>query len=162
MPKKGAPTTTATTELVEQGVPYALHKYEKSATVHFYGREIADSLGIDPARVFETLIALTDGEPISVVVPTSSMLNVAALAAAVGASTGEITSVEQAEKISGFEVTAVSPIGQRKKLTTVVDITALDFPTIYISAGLRGYAVEVSADDLIRITEARTAPVSWT
>ncbi|MEI8083181.1 MAG: YbaK/EbsC family protein [Actinomycetes bacterium] len=162
MPKKGAPTTTATTQLVEQGVPYALHKYQKTDTVHFYGREIADSLGIDPARVFETLITLVDGEAICVVVPTSSMLNVAALAAAIGASAGEISGVEKAEKISGFEVTAISPLGQRKQLTTIVDISALGFPTVYISAGLRGYAVELSPDDLVRMTEARTAPISWT
>lgn len=160
MAKKRAPTTRTTEQLVDQEVPYALHQYQTGDTVHFYGREIADSLGIDPARVFEALITSVQGKHLTVVVPTSSMLDLPALAAAVGSEHGKIVSVKKAEKISGFAVTGISPIGLREPLPTIVDISALDFPTVFISAGQRGYAVELSPDDLVRLTNARTAPIA--
>ena len=159
MAKKGTVTTRATTLLAEEGIPYAVHQYDYEGGTHFYGREAADALGIDPARVFECLITQAEEDPLVAVTPVSTMLNLTALSASVGARTAAMLSPEQAEKTSGYEINAISPVGQRKQLTTVVDISALDFHTIFVSAGVRGFLVELAPEDLLRLMGARTAPI---
>lgn len=160
MAEKEGTTTSATAALADENVPYAIHHYEQDENTESYGREAAESMGVDPRRVFKTLVAKADGSPVIAVVPVSALLDLRALAAAVGASSATIADPTKAEKITGYKIGGISPIGQRKPRTTIVDSSALDFPTIYVSAGKRGCDLELAPDDLIRLTRARTAPVS--
>jgi Cys-tRNA(Pro)/Cys-tRNA(Cys) deacylase len=159
-PKPGRGGTPATVALAAAGVSYALHPYEHDPAAASYGLEAAEALGVPPARVFKTLLTTVDDRLTVAVVPVSAQLDLKALAAAVGGKRAQMADPAQAEKATGYVVGGISPLGQRKPLPTVVDITALDFTSVFVSAGRRGLDVELPPDDLVRLTAARTAPIA--
>jgi Cys-tRNA(Pro)/Cys-tRNA(Cys) deacylase len=109
--------------------------------------------------VFKTLVARVDGALTVAVVPVSTTLDLKALAAAVGGRKAVMADPADAERTTGYVLGGISPLGQRKALPTVVDESALTFPTIMVSAGKRGLQVELPPAELVRLTRARTAPV---
>ena len=117
-------------------------------------------MGVDPARVFKTLLAEVDGTLTVVVVPVSASLDLKALAAAVGGKRARMSDPRAAERATGYVAGGISPLGQRKRLPTVIDESAEGFETIYCSAGRRGLEVELAPADLVRLTGARLAPIS--
>jgi Cys-tRNA(Pro)/Cys-tRNA(Cys) deacylase len=142
-------------------VPYELHPYEPAGAGAgaAYGLEAADALGLDPGRVFKTLVARVDGRLTVAVVPVSGNLDLKALAAAVGAKKAAMAEPADAERATGYVVGGISPIGGRARLPVVVDHSALALPEVYVSAGRRGLQVSLSPEDLVRVTGATTAPV---
>ena len=116
-------------------------------------------LGFDPRRVFKTLLADVDGDLVVAVVPVSGQLDLKALAAAVGGKKAALADPERAEKVTGYVVGGISPIGQKKDLPTVVDITLMDFSSVLVSGGRRGLDVEIMPDHLVRLANARVAPI---
>lgn len=140
---------------------HRLHDYPH-APGGAYGLEAADQLGLDPSRVFKTLVAVVDGILTVGVVPVSAKLDLKALAAAVGDKRAAMADVAAAERATGYVVGGISPLGQRRRLPTVVDSGALDFPTMYCSAGRRGLEVELAPAELARLTGARFAPIAGT
>ncbi|MEZ5115614.1 MAG: Cys-tRNA(Pro) deacylase [Candidatus Nanopelagicales bacterium] len=157
---KGSAGTPATVALTRAGVRYALRAYEHDPAATSYGLEAAHALGVDPARVFKTLVASVDGRLTVAVVPVSGQLDLKALAAAVGAKRAVMADVPDAERATGYVVGGISPLGQRTTLPTVVDVTALEFETVLVSAGRRGLDVELAPADLVALTSARTAPIA--
>lgn len=151
--------TPATTLLVKAGVAHRLHAYEHGAGAA-YGPEAARVLGLDPARVFKTLVAEVDGALTVAVVPVAAQLDLKALAAAVGGKRARMADVAAAERATGYVAGGISPLGQRKRLPTVLDVGASAFPTLFCSAGRRGLEVELAPDDLARLTGARFAPIA--
>jgi Cys-tRNA(Pro)/Cys-tRNA(Cys) deacylase len=117
-------------------------------------------LGVQPERVFKTLVADVDGQLVVAVVPVSGQLDLKALASTLGAKKAAIAEPALAERSSGYVVGGISPIGQRKRLTTVVDESAMGHPTVYVSAGRRGTDLELAPADLVAATSAQVAPVS--
>jgi Cys-tRNA(Pro)/Cys-tRNA(Cys) deacylase len=109
--------------------------------------------------VFKTLVADVEGQMVVGVLPVSSQLSLKALAAAVGGKRAIMAEAKAAERTTGYVVGGISPVGQRKQLPTVVDASAVDHSTIYVSGGRRGVDIEVSPQDLIAVTRARTAPI---
>ena len=109
--------------------------------------------------MFKTLVADVDGQLVVACVPVSSQLSLKALAAAVGSKRALMADAKVAEKTTGYVVGGISPIGQRKSLPTIVDASALDHSTIYVSGGRRGLDIELKPGDLITLTKARTAPI---
>ena len=152
--------TPATSTLARLGIPYALHTYEHDPRVEQYGEEAAQELGVDPHRVFKTLVADVDGDPIVAVVPVSTKLDLKALAAAVGGKRAVMADPEQAERITGYPVGGISPLGQRTELPTVLDTSAMDHESILVSAGRRGMDLEIMGTHLIAALNARTAPIA--
>jgi Cys-tRNA(Pro)/Cys-tRNA(Cys) deacylase len=150
--------TPATTLLDRQRVSYRLHTYPHQAG-EAYGPEAARALGLDPARVFKTLVAEVDGELTVGVLPVTGLLDLKALAAAVGGRKAAMADPADAERATGYVRGGISPLGQRKALPTVVDESALAFPTVMVSAGRRGLQVELPPAELVRLTRARTAPI---
>ncbi len=138
---------------------HTLHTYEHGSGAA-YGPEAAEVLGQDPARVFKTLVAEVDGTLTVGVVPVSSMLDLKALAAAVGGKRAKMAEISDAERATGYVAGGISPLGQRKRLATVVDASAQEFPTMFCSAGRRGLEVELAPADLARLTGARFAPIA--
>jgi Cys-tRNA(Pro)/Cys-tRNA(Cys) deacylase len=122
--------------------------------------EAAQALGLDPAQVFKTLLADVDGALTVAVVPVDRSLDLKALAAAVGGKRAVMAEPAAAERATGYVVGGISPLGQRRRLPTVVDVSALEWATVLVSAGRRGLDVELSPGDLVRMTSAVTAPVS--
>lgn len=161
--------TPALAVLRAAGVPHEVHTYD--AAGGSYGDEAARvmgaRLGIDPDRVFKTLVLATTRPPSGsrtslavAILPVTAMLDLKAAATALGCGKASLAPVETAEKTTGYVVGGVSPLGQKRSLSTVVDRSALTHPTILCSAGRRGWEIELAPADLIALTRATTAPVA--
>ncbi|MEV0095654.1 Cys-tRNA(Pro) deacylase [Streptomyces sp. NPDC050738] len=158
-PKKQSGGTPATVALTASGTPYTLHAYEHDPSAPSYGEEAAEALGVTPDRVFKTLLADVDGELTVAMVPVSGSLDLKALATAVGGKRATMADPAAAERSTGYVLGGISPLGQRKKLRTVLDASASAHTTICISAGRRGLEVELSPGDLTTLTAAVLAPI---
>ena len=146
--------TPATVALDRAGVEYTLHPYEHDPRASSYGEEAAQALGVDPARVFKTLLASLDGRLVVGVVPVSGRLDLKALARTLGGSKAVMAEVAAAERATGYVAGGISPVGQKRRLATVVDASALDHATVLVSAGRRGLDLELAPADLVAITGA--------
>ncbi len=155
----GAPTP-AVAALVRAKVAHTLHHYEHDPRATAFGDEAVAALSLDPRRVFKTLVAEVDGSLVVGVVPVAAHLDLKALAAAVGGKRAAMAAVEAAERSSGYVAGGISPLGQRKALPTVVDTSATEYPTVFVSAGRRGLQVELAPADLITVARASTAPIA--
>lgn len=163
MAKKSRPGggTPATVALTKAGVPFTLHAYAHDPSSELsYGQEAAAALGTSADRVFKTLVAEVDGTLTVAVVPVSASLDLKALAAAVGGKHAAMADPAAAERTTGYVRGGISPLGQRKALPTVLDGSALDFETVFVSAGRRGLELEVAPGALAALTSASTAPLA--
>jgi Cys-tRNA(Pro)/Cys-tRNA(Cys) deacylase len=152
--------TPATAALAAAGVPFTLHPYSHDPSAPSYGLEAAQVLGIDPARVFKTLMVEIDGRLAVGVVPVSGSLDLKAFAAALGSKKAAMANPAAAERRTGYVLGGISPLGQRLPSPTVIDDTALGLDTILVSGGRRGLDVELAPGDLVLLTKAITAPIS--
>jgi Cys-tRNA(Pro)/Cys-tRNA(Cys) deacylase len=153
--------TPALVALDAAGVPHTAHAYEHDpASDVGYGMEAAQVLGIPAEQVFKTLMAAVDGELTVAVVPVTGMLDLKALAHAVGGKRAVMADKADAERVTGYVLGGISPLGQRTAHPTVVDETAELFDTVFVSGGRRGLDVELAPADLIRLTGAVVAPIS--
>ena len=155
----GAGGTPATVALTAAGVAYTLHTYAHDPASPSYGEEAAQALGVSPDRVFKTLVADVDGELTVAVVPVAGSLDLKALAAAVGGKRATMADPVAAERTTGYVRGGISPLGQRKRLRTVLDASAEAHATICVSAGRRGLEVELSPKDLATLTTAELAAI---
>ncbi|WP_330267564.1 Cys-tRNA(Pro) deacylase [Streptomyces griseorubiginosus] len=165
MPKKAKKQqqsggTPATVALTAAGVPFTVHAYDHDPSHPSYGEEAAEAMGVTPDRVFKTLVADVDGTLTVAVVPVAGSLDLKALATAVSGKRAAMADPTLAERTTGYVRGGISPLGQRKKLPTVLDASASAHPTICVSAGRRGLEVELSPTDLARLTDATLAPVA--
>jgi len=151
--------TPATTLLDAQRVPYQVHNYPHRSG-EAYGPEAARALGLDPARVFKTLVAEVDGGLTVGVLPVTGSLDLKALASAVGGKRAAMAEVKAAERATGYVAGGISPLGQKKRLRVVLDVSATGFDTVYCSGGRRGMEVELAPADLVRLTGATVAPIT--
>ncbi len=151
--------TPATALLTETGVEHSLHPYQHDPHAASFGLEAAQALGLDPARVFKTLLAEADGRLVVAVVPVTGELDLKALARTVGAARARMADPVDAERSSGYVRGGISPLGQRRRLRTVVDASAFDHDRVYVSAGRRGLDVGLAPTDLVRLTDGVVAPV---
>lgn len=152
--------TPATVALTRAGVPFIVHSYAHGEGERHYGEEAAAALGVDPSRIFKTLLADLGGELVVAVVPVSASLDLKALASALGAKKAAMADPAAATRSTGYVLGGISPVGQRTRLRTVVDASAAGFDTVYVSAGKRGLQVELAPADLIRVTGALAEPVA--
>ncbi|AWE49787.1 Cys-tRNA(Pro) deacylase [Streptomyces nigra] len=151
--------TPATVALTAAGVAYTVHSYDHDPAHPSYGEEAAQAMGVSPDRVFKTLVADVDGALTVAVVPVAGQLDLKALAAAVGGKRAAMADPALAERTTGYVRGGISPLGQRKRLRTVLDASASDHDTICVSAGRRGLEVELAPADLAALTGAVLAPV---
>ena len=159
--------TRALDELRRAGVAHTVHEYEppepsgraRDARPR-YGEAAAAALGVDPRRIHKTLVASLDGRLVVAVVPVAAELDLKALAAALDGRKAAMADPSEAERATGYVRGGISPLGQRRRLPTVIDVAALDWPTIHVSAGRRGLQVELAPADLVRLTGAVTVPVA--
>ncbi|WP_416477904.1 Cys-tRNA(Pro) deacylase [Streptomyces sp. LKA04] len=152
--------TPATVALAAAGVAFTVHAYEHDSAHPSYGEEAAEAMGVSPDRVFKTLVADVDGALTVAVVPVAGRLDLKALAAAVGGKRAAMADPALAERTTGYVRGGISPLGQRKRLATVLDASASEHATICVSAGRRGLEVELAPADLAGLTGAVLAPVA--
>jgi Cys-tRNA(Pro)/Cys-tRNA(Cys) deacylase len=151
--------TPATALLAKQKVTHRVHTYDHGAG-QAYGPEAAERLGLDPERVFKTLVAEVDGTLTVGVVPVSATLDLKALAGAVGGKRARMADVAAAERATGYVAGGISPLGQRKRLPTVIDTSAQRWETVFCSGGRRGLEIELAPADLVRLCGATVAPIA--
>ncbi|WP_225831270.1 Cys-tRNA(Pro) deacylase [Streptomyces sp. NK08204] len=151
--------TPATVALTAAGVDFTVHAYDHDPAHPSYGEEAAEAMGVSPDRVFKTLVADVDGALVVGVVPVAGSLDLKALAAAVGGKRATMADPTLAERTTGYVRGGISPLGQRKKLRTVLDDSADQHKTICVSAGRRGLEVELAPADLAGLTDAVLAPI---
>ncbi len=152
--------TPATVALSKAKVEFTTHGYEHDPAAKSYGLEAAEALGLAPEQVFKTLLVEVDGKLTVGVVPVDKQLDLKAIAAAAGGKKAVMADPAAAERTTGYVVGGISPIGQKRALPTVVDATATDHDTVYVSGGRRGLDIGLAPKDLITITNARTAPIT--
>ncbi len=152
--------TPATVALTAAGIPFTVHAYDHDPAAASYGLEAAEALGVEPDRVFKTLLADTELGLVVGVVPVTGMLDLKALAAAVGAKRATMADPAVAERKTGYVVGGISPIGQKTRLRTVLDETAQLWDTVFVSGGKRGMDVELSPTDLLAVTAGELAAIA--
>lgn len=157
MAGKGTPATAV---LVKQRIAHELHTYDHDPKHESYGLEAAEALGVEPARVFKTLVADVDGKLTVGVVPVTGQLDLKALAAAVGGKRAKLAEAAAAQRATGYVLGGISPLGQRSRLPVVIDVSAQEFGTIFCSGGRRGLELELAPADLVRLTSATVAPIA--
>jgi Cys-tRNA(Pro)/Cys-tRNA(Cys) deacylase len=153
--------TPATRAASAAGIRHAVHEYRHDPAARSYGLEAAEALGLPPARVLKTLVVRLDGDDLAVCcVPVDAELDLKAAAAAAGAKRAELADARDAERATGYVVGGISPLGERRRLATVVHAEALEHETVYVSAGRRGLELELAPADLVRLTDAVTAAIA--
>jgi len=158
---KGA--TPAMVMLERSGIEFAVHAFDHDLVDSQelgYGRAAAHALGVDESQVFKTLLAQSEKSAVVAIVPVSAQLSLKALALVLGVKRCEMVPANDAQRITGYVVGGISPFGQKKKLFTVIDESALDLPTIFVSGGRRGLDIEVVPADLVRVLEAKTGALA--
>jgi len=158
---KGA--TPAMVMLERRGIEFAVHAFDHDlvdAEELGYGRAAAHALGVDESRVFKTLLAQSEKSAVVAIVPVSSQLSLKALAQVLGVKRCEMVSANDAQRITGYVVGGISPFGQKKKLLTVVDESAIDLSTMFVSGGRRGLDIEVAPSELIRVLDALSGAIA--
>jgi Cys-tRNA(Pro)/Cys-tRNA(Cys) deacylase len=152
--------TPATVLLGRYKIEHRLHSYHHDPRTESYGAEAAAALGVDPCRCFKTLVATVDGALAVAVVPVTGSLDLKALAGAMDGKRAAMADPAAAERTTGYVRGGISPLGQRKRLPTVVDASAQAHETVYVSAGRRGLEIELAPGDLVRLTDATVAPIA--
>ena len=142
------------------GIPFTLHEYQHDPRAESYGLEAAEALRLDVERVFKTLVAAPEGKGLWIaVVPVAGLLDLKALAQAAGSKRAVMADPKAAERATGYVLGGISPLGQRQRLSTVVDSSALQFPSIFVSAGRRGLEIELAPADLVALCAATVAVI---
>ncbi len=143
-------------------IAFSVHEYDHDPDAGSYGLEAATALGIEAQRVFKTLLVSLQGGNARLavgIVPVNSQLDLKALAAAAGAKKASMADPKQAERVSGYVVGGISPLGQKKRLPTFIDASAIDFKTVFVSAGRRGLEIELAPQDLQSLCQAGLANI---
>ncbi len=142
-------------------IVFKIHEYIHEASSSSYGAEAAEKLGIPEDQVFKTLVVSLDNKTLAVgIVPISAKLNLKRIAKAAGAKKAEMADRSAVERSTGYVLGGVSPLGQKKRLKTVIDSSASQYPTIYVSAGRRGLEIELMPEDLANLTNAAFAEIT--
>jgi Cys-tRNA(Pro)/Cys-tRNA(Cys) deacylase len=152
--------TPATKALERAKVSFTTHAYEHDPKHESFGLEAAERLGLEPATVFKTLVADVDGKLTVAIVPVEHQLDLKALASARKAKKAQMADVKLAERATGYVAGGISPLGQKKALPTVIDVSARRHATIHVSGGRRGFEIELAPDDLAALTRASFAPIA--
>lgn len=153
--------TPAIVLLNRMGVVHEVLSYRHDPGVDSYGREAVELLGLDARAVFKTLVVDVEGVGLCcAVVPVQGMLDLKAMADAVGGRKARLAEQAEAERATGYLVGGISPIAQKKRLRLVLDASATSMDKIYVSAGRRGLEVAIAPTDLLRVASGTTSPIS--
>ncbi len=141
----------------QAGITYTIHEYRHDPSHSSYGLEAAEKMGVEPARVFKTLIVATETRELLVGI---AQLNMKQIAKAAGAKKAAMAAAADVQRSSGYVLGGVSPLGQKKPLRTFIDVSAQQFQSIFTSAGRRGLEIELSAADLAATTRGSFASIA--
>jgi Cys-tRNA(Pro)/Cys-tRNA(Cys) deacylase len=153
--------TPATVVLTREKVPHTLHPYEVATPdAPHYGVLVAQALGVAPEHLFKTLVTEVDGALTVAVVPVTGEVDLKALAGAAGGKRAILADRAVAERVTGYVRGGISPLGQRRRLPTVIDASVRSLDLMYVSAGRRGLQVSLAPGDLVRLTGATVSAIA--
>ncbi|MCW5720198.1 MAG: Cys-tRNA(Pro) deacylase [Devosia sp.] len=150
-------TTPATAALTKAGIPFALAQYDYDPNAERVGLQAAEAMGVSPAEVFKTLMAELDGKPVCAIVPSDEEVNMKKLAAALGGKSAQMMRPADAERLTGYKVGGISPLGQRKPVPTALDELATLYDEIFLNGGQRGLQIRIKPADLVKALDCVTA-----
>ncbi|TNC11329.1 Cys-tRNA(Pro) deacylase [Methylobacterium terricola] len=153
-------TTRATQALTRAGIPHGVHAYDYDPEATRIGLQAAEAMGVSPGEVFKTLMAAVDGKPVCVLVPSDREVSLKKLAAAFSGKSAAMMRPAEAERLTGYHVGGISPLGQKRAVPTLVDAAALAHSEIFVNGGQRGLQVRLKPGDLVRVLQARTEAVT--
>ena len=151
--------TRATKALEQAGVAFTVHSYDYDPGADKVGLQAAEALGEPPQRVLKTLMALVDGKPVCVIVPSDHEVSMKKLAAAFGGKSAQMMKPPEAERLTGYKVGGISPFGQMRRIATALEEQALAHELVYLNGGQRGLQLRMRPADLVSALNAVTAPV---
>nr|CAA6800266.1 MAG: Cys-tRNA(Pro) deacylase YbaK [uncultured Thiotrichaceae bacterium] len=154
--------TPAINLLKKSAIPFHIHEYKHDPQSGAYGLEAIEALQLEPVRVFKTLLVMLDGNARCLgvaIIPAAEKLDLKAVAKAMGAKKAEMADPAQAERMTGYLVGGISPLGQKRLLPTIVDESALRFDSVFVSGGRRGLEIELEPEGLVKLCKAHVASV---
>ena len=157
---RGDGGTPATVVLAAAGIAFTAHAYAHDPAAPSYGLEAAEALGVEPARVLKTLLVEAETGLAVGIVPVDRQLDLKAIAAALGVKRVQLADPRAAERVTGYVVGGISPIGQKRRLPTVLDASAEAYATVLVSGGRRGLDLELSPADLLAATGGTLSPIA--
>lgn len=156
-----AKATPATRALDRMGIPYSLHAHAYDPEAPRIGLQAAEALGVGPDRVLKTLMAAVDGKPVCLLVASDKEVSMKRVAAAFGGKAAAMLKVPDAERLTGYHVGGISPLGQKRAVPTAIDAGSLATDAeIHVNGGGRGLQIRIRPDDLLRALGARTAALT--
>ena len=151
--------TPACRLLKSKKIEFSVHEYEHDPQAKSFGLEAAEKLNLDVTEVFKTLLVTDDKNHYVAILPVQHQLNLKKVAAALGCKKLHMADPKDAERLTGYLVGGISPLGQKKRLKTVVDRTAQSLTKMYVSGGKRGLDIGLNPNDLAQILDAKFADV---
>lgn len=152
--------TRATQALDKARISYELRTYTYDPNAERIGVHAAESLGVPPDQVLKTLIAYADGKPVCVLVPSDREVNMKKLATAFGAKSAEMSKPADAERMTGYHVGGISPFGQKRRLPTAIDQSALRHERVFLNGGQRGLQIYLMPQDIVTVAAAKIADLT--
>ena len=156
----GHAATPATMELTRLGIAFTIHPYDHDPAERSFGDEAARALGLSPDEVFKTLVVMVDDAPTVAVLPVSSRADMKSLAVARGGRRAELADLVLAQRLTGYVIGGISPIGQKRPLPTVIDEQVWLHDVVYVSGGRRGLDIGLAPADLVSATSGTIAPIA--
>ena len=153
-------TTPATQALLKAGIAFSLANYDYDPNAERVGLQAAEAMGVSPAEVFKTLMAELDGKPVCAIVPSDEEVNMKKLAAALGGKSAHMMKPADAERLTGYKVGGISPLGQRKPVPTALDEMALLYDEIFLNGGQRGLQIRIKPADLVTALNCTVADLT--
>jgi len=154
---KGTPATVA---LEKAGVAFKLHEYDYDPNAGRIGMQAAEALGVSPQRLLKTLMAKAGGQPVCVVIASDREVSLKKLAAAAGTKDAAMLPAAEAERVTGYHVGGISPLGQKKRVKVFIDAAAMAHPTIVFNGGRRGLQIEIAPGGLVKLLNAQVAEIA--
>lgn len=152
--------TPGINQLKKAKLPFELHQYQHDPKAESYGEEAAQKLGAPAHSIFKTLVIELDNQSLAVcVLPVTTSLNLKQAARAFKAKKAKMADTTRVEKTTGYVLGGVCPLGQKKRLPTAIDKSAESIEQVYISGGRRGLEIQLSPQDLARLTQAKFMPL---